>query len=557
MFDHVYLNSLIIILVVFTITIGVIFVYEFLIKTNRLSKSWKISLREYSVYIKYNFKTKKYNIENIQDIEIESMEKLREYIETPEFHSQVLQAKKTDPGTFNYVVHHSNFEIQYVFAIKDSTSSTTIIKCDVLNQDKKDTIYLKTMDDLKMEHTMAKNKESAFFYINIKDFNALNQRYGRIYGDYILEILRNRLNSIHKYKCSSAYVGSAQYAVFVNKKFTKRKAIKFANHIVKVLTAPVDETYLMFDISVGIGVCLGEYENFNDYVKNAYVAADYAKNRSKYNIILYTTAMESEDNLVITCQREVEKIINSGKVEFNYCPVYNPKKNKYVGYISKPTFNNQSIDLNKVKQAAVQMDKVDALMTTIYRKQFMSFIKRRPSKLSRLVINAQLSDLSSLIEVYFSERSFQECKIMLCLDVRKGYEMINKFSNISSNISRLLNGGMELATVINSNNMYDFDYILRISDYLVLDRSVLNFTKNNMIENKLLHMVELAKNYNLLLFATDVDDYLEFEKLLKYKTEYISGKYLGDSASTPTEIEYTRTRLLSKIIKDAQKIIKK
>ena len=106
MFDHVYLNSLIIILVVFTITIGVIFVYEFLIKTNRLSKSWKISLREYSVYIKYNFKTKKYSIENIQYIEIESMEKLREYIETPEFHSQVLQAKKTEPGTFNYVVHH-------------------------------------------------------------------------------------------------------------------------------------------------------------------------------------------------------------------------------------------------------------------------------------------------------------------------------------------------------------------------------------------------------------------------------------------------------------------
>ena len=74
-----------------------------------------------------------------------------------------------------------------------------------------------------------------------------------------------------------------------------------------------------------------------------------------------------------------------------------------------------------------------------------------------------------------------------------------------------------------------------------------------MIENKLLHMVELARNYNLSLFAIDVDEYLEFEKLLKYKTEYISGKYLGDSANTPTEIEYTRTRLLSKIIKDAQK----
>ena len=183
----------------------------------------------------------------------------------------------------------------------------------------------------------------------------------------------------------------------------------------------------------------------------------------------------------------------------------------------------------------------------------MFFIKKRPTKQSKLVIHARLEDLASLIEVYFSERSFQECKIILCLDVKKGYEMINKFSNISSNIGKLLNGGVELATLISSGNMYDYDYILRMSDYLILDRELLDTSKNNMIENRLLHMTELAKSYGLSLFAMNVDEYLEFERLLKYKVEYVSGKYLGDSASTPTEIEYTRTRLLSKIIKDAQR----
>jgi hypothetical protein len=73
-------------------------------------------------------------------------------------------------------------------------------------------------------------------------------------------------------------------------------------------------------------------------------------------------------------------------------------------------------------------------MSTIYKKQLLTFIKRRPTKQSRLIIHAKLEDLGSLIDVYFSERSFQECKIILCLDVKKGYEMINKFSNISSNI---------------------------------------------------------------------------------------------------------------------------
>ena len=556
MFDNVYLNSLLIILAVFILTGGIIFLYDFLVNKNKLIKPWEINLREYSLYIKYSYKTKKFTIEGVQEFDFEGIEKLKEYIRTDEFHESVLTAKKSEHQTFTYVVKYSHYEIQYMFTIKDSTTSSAILKCDVLNQDRKDSIYLKTIDDLKMEHSMAKSKRAGFFYVNIKDFNALNQRYGRVYGDYILEILRNRLNSIHKYKCSAAYVGSAQYAVYVNRKFTKRSAIKFARHIVKVLTKPVDEKYLMFDIAVGIGVCIGEYEDLNDFVKNSYVAADYAKHRSSYNIILYTSAMESEDNLVITCQREVDKIVNSGKIEFNYCPVYNPKKNKYVGYISNPIFKNMLIDLNRVKQSAVQMDKADQLMTTIYRKQFLTFIKRRPSKLSRLVINARLEDLSSLIEVYFSERSFQECKVILCLDVKKGYEMINKFSNLSSNISRLLNGGVELATIINPNNMYEYDYVLRISDYLVLDREVLDFTKINTIEDRLLHMVELSKNYNLSLFAIEVDENLDFEKLLKYKTEYISGRYLGDSASTPTEIEYTRTRLLSKIIKDAQKLKK-
>ena len=59
------------------------------------------------------------------------------------------------------------------------------------------------------------------------------------------------------------------------------------------------------------------------------------------------------------------------------------------------------------------------------------------------------------------------------------------------------------------------------------------------------------------LFAINVDEYLEFECLLKYNVEYIAGTYLGGNASTPTEIEYTRTRLLSKIIKDSLIKLKK
>ena len=164
--------------------------------------------------------------------------------------------------------------------------------------------------------------------------------------------------------------------------------------------------------------------------------------------------MKSEENLVIACQREVNRIVNNGKLELNYSPVYNPKKNKYTGYISTPAFSNLFVNIEKVKQVATQSDKVNELMYHVYKNQLVSFMKRRPHKQSKLVIFARLEDLASFVEVYFSESAFQDCKIILCLDVKKGYELINKFSNITSNIGRLLNEGIELGVVINQANMY-------------------------------------------------------------------------------------------------------
>ena len=229
--------------------------------------------------------------------------------------------------------------------------------------------------------------------------------------------------------------------------------------------------------------------------------------------------MKSEENLILACQREIRKIVDSGKVDLHYSPVYNPKKNKYVGYISYPAFTNLFLDIDKIKQVATQMDKINEFMCSIYKKQLVSFIKRRPNKQAKLFVVAKLEDLASFMEVYFSDLSFQDCKIILCLNVKKGYEMINKFSNITNNLHRLLSEGIELAVMINQSNMYDYDYILKMSHYLVLDKSVISISKNNLVENKLLNMLELSKTYNLGLFATDVDEYLEFECLLKYKVD--------------------------------------
>ena len=65
--------------------------------------------------------------------------------------------------------------------------------------------------------------------------------------------------------------------------------------------------------------------------------------------------------------------------------------------------------------------------------------------------------------------------------------------------------------------------------------------------------MDLAKNYDLELFAVDVSEYVQFESLIKYDVNYFSGSYFGKSVKKPNEVEQAKTRIFAKFLKDSKK----
>ena len=94
------------------------------------------------------------------------------------------------------------------------------------------------------------------------------------------------------------------------------------------------------------------------------------------------------------------------------------------------------------------------------------------------------------LEKYLSNPAYSECKIVICLNVKKGYEMLYKFSYISSTISKIIEEGIEIALEINYSNMYNYDYILKNATYLILDDSIVSNMSNTLIKNKFLEKIE-------------------------------------------------------------------
>lgn len=506
-----------------------------------------------SLYIKYNMKNKKININSYAYLNMDICKSIIEIGEKEEFHEIVnyLISNTNDKKVF--IENKGEIVYNLTFSFRSKSRDNVVLRCDCDIEKKFKSMNLYNIEELKEIHEESKQKKSVLFYLNVKDFNSINQRYSQECGDYILEVLKARFLKFNRKNLYCCYMNSDQFVVYYNKNISKKRAVNLIKSINKKITKPIDVGYINIDLVIGIGVCIGQYENLEEFLKGAYIAADYARKRKNYNIVIYNEGMKLEENVMSVCENELDDILTSKEVAIRYNPVFNHSKSKFMGYISDIDFEDKKIDYDKVKNIAIQNDKIDSLMNIVIDNQLVNYLKKRPNKSSKLFIKLKLEDLSNFLEVYFSNPSYSDCKIVICLNVRKGYEMINKFSNISSNISKIIEEGIELAVIINYSNMYDYDYILKNANYLILDGTVIENVNSTLAKNKLMNIIDLAKNYDLDMLAIDIKEYIQFESLIKYGVNYFSGLYFGKGSRRPNEIEQSKTRIFAKFLKDSKK----
>lgn len=505
-----------------------------------------------SLYIKYDMQKEEIVVRDYAYLNSDIIPKIIKVSNKIEFKNSIKQLKGENDN-FKIIDDTGDYLINFAFSYRDKIDDILVLRCEYNLEKIVRSNDLKTLDELReIFKTKFKNK-AVVYYLNAKDFNSINQRYGQACGDSVLEVLKERISKIENKKVYCSYLGADQFLVYCCKGYSKQKAIKFIEKALRKITKPIDVGYINIDIVFGTGICVGKHEDFEEYLKCAYVAADYAKKRKKYNIVIYNAGMTSEENLVEQSEEELEEILVNGEMKIRYNPVFLYSKSKFVGYIGNPILNHENIDFESVKNRATQKDKIEQLMNILINSQLVNYLKRRPNKNSKLFINLKLEDLGPFLEVYLSNQAYSDCKIVICLNVKKGYEMITKFSNVSSNISKIIQEGIEFAAEINYSNMYEYDYILKNSKYLIIDGSIVSNNANALIKNKVINVVELAKKYELKLFATGIENYVQLENLLKYDTYYFSGSYFGKSSARPSEIEQSRTRVFAKFLKDAKK----
>lgn len=540
------------ILIIFLLLFAINYVY-----TNNESKKMIVEnnlKKETTMYLKYYLNNSEIVVNNVDNIDWNFGKIIKLIRRNKEFKMKMNEFAQTGKEEdFNIQIIDKKVQKNLKFSFKKySKEAKCIILKVVYKRDYQPDLQidLDSSEKFKAKYLLFKKPQGVMFYINIIGFNLINQRYGRISGDYVLSIFKQRVKDFENRKIYPFYLGKDHLALFINKKITDTKSLKLAKKVLKSLKQPIDISGLNIELMAEIGICSGKYNNFDSFIQNSYIACEQCR-KVNQPLVIYNNSLKSEEMIAKYCKEEIDLIMAKKRIETLYNPLYSIKKNKVIGYFSKVDLNNKNINFDKIKIYADQIGAYDKLIGVNFRSKLTDFMKNRPNRRLNLLIEMKLEDVNSFKETLLSDSTFSGCKTIICLDIRKGFESIYRNPEILDDINKIINERIEVALIINENIFYDYEVFLKIADYIIINSDLVKGINDNIInKNKVKSIIKKSKEYDVDFIARDISEYLELETLLKLDIDLMSGTYFAPWQNVPSEIEYSKTKKLTYILKE-------
>jgi diguanylate cyclase (GGDEF)-like protein/PAS domain S-box-containing protein len=178
---------------------------------------------------------------------------------------------------------------------------------------------------IKANETLDPQYKYALFLIDIRNFKALNQVNGNVYGDLILKQFAQFLKTFFYDKDIIARIGSDEFAVLV-------KLDEFTN-LAGLVHKLVSKIKNLDNISVNIGIAIypKDAQDINELIEKASIALEYAKKDGENGYEFYNSLIKEEVENLINAKNIIKTALENDEFEYFFQPYYSLKENKIVG----------------------------------------------------------------------------------------------------------------------------------------------------------------------------------------------------------------------------------
>ncbi len=223
---------------------------------------------------------------------------------------------------------------------------------------------------------------------------------------------------------------------------------------------------------------------------------------------------------------EITRLIQDKRISYTFRPIYDVKRMKIYGYISRFSPVNASFSTgSQMKNYAVRTGCLQTLLTAVIKNTIPKFISERSNKEHRLFFRIQMDERDVSLPILLRSRVNKETNLYLTYianDVQNSLDA-NGINNFLEQIETLKAKGIRMAMVL-KNTVLDLDPRIyeRCDAFLVDLASEDNFEKDARIRSELHVLVEGLLKYRKPIIATNLTTWNIVEMVVRSGVDYIS-----------------------------------
>lgn len=148
-----------------------------------------------------------------------------------------------------------------------------------------------------LAHARRNKTQLCLLFIDLDGFKQINDRFGHLVGDRLLQKVANRLRSCIRESDTVARMGGDEFVVLTHGMHCAEDAVQIAEKIRAAIAQPYDITGLQVHISLSIGIALYPQhgDDYQQLLKNADNAMYRAKNSGGDSLMLFDVPEQTDE----------------------------------------------------------------------------------------------------------------------------------------------------------------------------------------------------------------------------------------------------------------------
>ncbi len=182
----------------------------------------------------------------------------------------------------------------------------------------------------------------ALLFLDIDNFKEINDSFGHIFGDRILEIFAKRLRRNMRQSDSLARFGGDEFIIMIEEIHTGLSVVQIAQGINKAFLKPVKIEKRDFYLTASIGVAIYPKDGTDSeaLLKHADVAMHSAKKNDKNQVMFYDKEMTDYAVEKLILDQEIRQGIKNDEFVVYYQPVINNRDKSLAGFEALVRWNH-------------------------------------------------------------------------------------------------------------------------------------------------------------------------------------------------------------------------